>query len=511
MVWGFNPRSLADKAQLDKLKKFKIWDMLKTRAYDAPSSGDRKMYLTLMNDPQNTGLDLSNYFYLFASRLGDKSITGMVFCMDDDRKWESFIKMNPECQMEQGNGFRYFRAGSLLAGWDSKKAVLLGLREEEEEQDAAILGKIMKTTQSGSFAATSYYESFDDKDSDMWGILSVDQLTKTMQRLNGFKLASYTADAGADTPAAGMFVTFSFNFKKNQLQLQMNMKSEQKNAFSVGSVYADKGLSKKHQTCMTNAGSLGMIGMSVDMDLFIKQMSANPSAHLQLEEMLQQFGISSKELQKMLTGEISMTLTDWKKMSVTRRHMEYNEDTENYEIQEDQDETLMPVFVATLGIEDRNTLHQLIEKAGLLEDQGLYRIHTPVLELFLVEDDAGITLTDEESTARELASKKHFTKTLSEEVGKLVENNSGVFYLDLDLKDYPSSFTDQLKSKMDEEGWQKLNNIMSIFRDVRAYGKKNLSTLEVNLTDGGDNSLYRILKVLDQNLGVSPVEQQDNQ
>ena len=122
-VTTFNMQSLMDKMDFEAVKEMEFYRDMMTRAKE-----ERPEMVYLMEDPSESGIDLSKNIYTFTD-LGDEAdmVNGTIFSISDETKFVEMIKKGDrsgQLIIEEENGSQVARIGNQTAiAWNDGKAV----------------------------------------------------------------------------------------------------------------------------------------------------------------------------------------------------------------------------------------------------------------------------------------------------------------------------------------------------------------------------------------------------
>jgi len=115
---------------------------------------------------------------------------------------------------------------------------------------------------------------------------------------------------------------------------------------------------------------------------------------------------------------------------------------------------------------------------------------------YLVLKDKILFMSNDEKIAAKVQKEGSLGSITNSEVKDLAKDHPMSFYLDLDVKKYQA-----LANAYGMSGGQVMTyftNYMALFKDVTGYYKGYNSEMRINFNKGKGNSLYRLVKQMDE-------------
>ena len=112
--------------------------------------------------------------------------------------------------------------------------------------------------------------------------------------------------------------------------------------------------------------------------------------------------------------------------------------------------------------------------------------------LFIVETDNAVTLTNDDNAANELVSRKKFSYALDNDDKNLVSSNPFSIRLNLNPNDMPQGIAEKLRTN------SIAFNALNEFEKITMASDGLKSNLTVKMKDGEENSLFRLFQMIDK-------------
>lgn len=128
-VMHINGKSMSDKLPWSEVKETQ-WFKFASENVDGDS-----LATVLLNDPTQSGLDISGNGWVFLANRGKGAYSALVWDLADAAKFEDIIKKSaPEVKIQQKESTSYIAEGTMLVAWKDKKLMLLGDASEFTQQ-----------------------------------------------------------------------------------------------------------------------------------------------------------------------------------------------------------------------------------------------------------------------------------------------------------------------------------------------------------------------------------------
>lgn len=142
-VMSFNPQKLLDKADWESVKKMEFFqDALKEAKQDSDFAAQ------VMQNPQESGINLSSNVYVFSKVQGDdilNSVTGITMTLADKAKFEKMLKSGAKEGFEKKDGYTQLSNSEGVIAWNDEMAFMgmttNGKRASDEVVASVFAGK----------------------------------------------------------------------------------------------------------------------------------------------------------------------------------------------------------------------------------------------------------------------------------------------------------------------------------------------------------------------------------
>ena len=508
MVLVFNTKQLLLKAKMDQFNQTNIFKKLKT-VLEAENPEMGKFADELVKNPQLTGIKITSDVCFYASGNKDSQVSlGLLAGIKSKENFEKFVtglldltKSNEK--IEKDGDVSYISSYSSVLIWNDKSLLLLfskAFNYDEKGILAAAKSQILQG-KSNSLVANADFVSFykKQKDVDMW--LS----NKNLQNMIGANPAFRN-----QLPFMGLDANSHIHaeFKKGEIVVN----GESVMSDSLKKVLAEKPIARSFenkQLLQLLPDSTALVGsISVNMgniyELFIKKI---PELN-QVDQMLSQSSLSVQEIFNTLGGDFVLAISTIGSRVETYPTMTSSIDPNTGE-EVYRDTTMTKEFPSVNGtlcfsINNTKVIDSLMAKipqGQLQKTDNYYVIPIPTMPVYLNIGKGAVVLTTNKDVV-EKAETGGLQKNLAgTDMANKIMGNASYFYMNVNIKSYPKLqkilFDDMGSSPQKTAAF----NMWSIFDYVE--GSSNATDMSskgvVKFTSDSENSLYLILKTIDDN------------
>jgi len=498
-VGAFDLTSIVEKAGGKELNDMKMMQRLREELAkdNEPVS---KVVLGLMDDPMKTGINFLKRVYFFVDRKDDNEIVGFTCGLLSSEDFEAMMKKFPMTDTVKQNGeFKSMNfEGHALFTWNEKQLIILGSNKQ------APLGDYMKSLfdhPSPNITTANGFHDFNSSKFDMGMFMNYSSL------FDFTRMMHWPASAAVPTDFyKGMHAGAFTEFNDNSVQTKMKYYFSDSKMSENMMIMNETGISSDQAKMVTTKNVLGLFSFSINPEKVIGLFEKEALYSGIFTEIEKQVGLKKDDLKNLTNGEITLALVDVKNEVVTRQRPVFDP-TNGMTYRDVQDTTLMPVFTASMGIKDRKVFDKLMQGTGLQKQGPYYVINAPGLQIYLVDNKTGITITNDQAIADELVQKKELAD-MPEPAKSLATKNGCAFYFDLNLQHYPQQVSDMMHTMMGPDGYPAFQKTMALFEDVEAAADRNSALFDLKLVNGTGNSLHRIVDAIDKNVYTYIAEQE---
>jgi hypothetical protein len=264
------------------------------------------------------------------------------------------------------------------------------------------------------------------------------------------------------------------------------------------------GLTEKTLSVVCQDQLLAMVGLNFDIDKLISLIGNvsgdDTEMRRGIEEMAGEMGLTSKQLIKAIGSELSIALLGFE--TGTKQSYDYamNYETGTYEFMPVTKTISIPVMTMSLEVNNKPIFEKIMAKsqAQILAD-GTRKMPLPMFDssyLYMVLKDKVMFMTNNEKMAAKVQKEGRLGSISDNKVNDMAKDNPMSFYLDLDVKKY--SILATAFGLSGEQAMTYFTDYMAMFKDMTGYYKGVESELRINFKKGNGNSLFRLVKQMDE-------------
>ena len=502
LVVAFDLKQLADKADYNgKLKDSKLFKKLmdKSKKMTQPK-GIELLMSEVVKHPLDNGLNIFSDLYLFMQSKGQDNTTGIVVDVKNAGDFTKFVKgiKGLEKNVQEKKGYTLFTDDNDLIAWNENGLLMLykpnyygeGLTDELNK----MFDVLMVQEQKKSMADNKDLKSALDNKQDISFFMDYGGLLNSM------------GDATKGSPLLGqlmenykgIYITGGMSFENDRIVMSSKANGDEK-AIEKINYLQKKGLSDKALQYITNDKVYSTMSVNLDIPKIISLISADKDVKQNMEQTAQGFGMTMKELETVFSGEIVLSMIDVIEMEMKKMDYQMNEATGEFDMIEVVSKQPMPVLGLNIGVNSRENFEKMIKTMPFPVVDGMRKFPIPYLgvNIFIVENEFGLSLTNDSTTAAGIVTNKKMMKKPTDEIAGLITAKPTAAYFNMSLPAYPASVTSFFKQSMGDKGFSAFSGYLSIFDNMKGSGDIKGADFEVNLKKGEGNSLYRLLKQCD--------------
>ena len=393
IVFSADFKSLASKMNFTKLKNLSFFNKMKELSQTAGEKG--KFASKYADDPFATGVSFLKDAYCFAYSNNGSPCGGAVFGISAKNKFDEFMKQVPDLKNPVVINAKYnyvFLEREIMLIWNDEVGILLAGINEDKKDDGI---KLIQKDEKNSIVSLEAFRNYQKKSADIGMFINFNEL-KSFYGPYGNVLTG-------EINFKDTYADIMLNFEKNQIVVASEM-SAPEDVLAKNNTMNSSGISNEMQSLLTNKKPLFLMSMSFNMKKIVELINKQSMYNDLIKSMSENLNISKTDIEGFLGGEFSFSLSDitTKKVNVT----EYNYETdEEYETEKDVE---VPSMVLSLSVKNNNLTSKLLTQMQAKNENGYWVFPIPSetfgSNLFIVETDNAVTLTNDDNAANELVS-----------------------------------------------------------------------------------------------------------
>lgn len=293
-VVSFDLESLLKKANMEEVKQMEFY---KDAVADAAREGG-EVAAKVLENPENSGIDLSEKMYFFADIKDKKEgLVGFVFQIADAKKLENLV-LEGEGEIEKIKGLNYFKgADGFTVAW-KEQVGFMGTALNEKALQTAVLNVFNKKSSIGNNSKAAEALS---KSGDITYYFSTEILTKIFENELTMSELFVGPNYFKDNHLWG-----STSFEKGKIEstssasLSKELNADLKMIFADGSETDFSRFIPKEKLMMSMTGKLNMRG--------INQLLKDKSLNGLLNRNLNKFGLSADDIAEAIDGDMVLAV-----------------------------------------------------------------------------------------------------------------------------------------------------------------------------------------------------------
>jgi len=504
MVGVIDIMSLYEKGKLSELTEMKLFNKGKKEI----RSENRKLSRILdnvMEDPKSMGIDLrKDVFIFYINEAKDEQFMGISIDLFSRDNFTEFIddvlsKIDAKFDIEEERNYSYTIVDKAFGiGWDDEKALFLiptgyrsGKNLDIEIEDLFTLKEREQITSEANF--TDFYSN--KKDLNFWFS------SNFLENINDFK----QIQRELDFDITDMYIAAHLNFEEDAISLKTHLtpNKEVKKLLQQNKIW-----DTDFNTALLNyfpKQYFAVAGASLNPEAYYNFIK-DEEAFIKIEEEIKdETGIDIQDLIESLNGSAVFSFSDVKEFEYTYEKRVYNEYDYSYKYEETIASKNLPVMGFAIDLKDNNELKKLIAE---IPDEELTK-HKHYYEMkierrypiYFAFDDSSLYITNDIKGIKSFKDGEYDGETLRETAVKsALKSNSLYGFMYLDLDKYPKKMRKDMTNYYSAKE-KKLQNVWNDFAESISYKQTDDMTYEIvfKTKETGDNSLYTIIKTIDEN------------
>lgn len=507
-VMRFDAKSIAEKIYANgDIKQTKLYKELEKKSAD--SDAESKVIAQILRDPSSLGINVFSdvYFYMY----NNQSVNYNAFVLDikdlDDFNRTVLKFPSAKDKMVKGKEFNYLKLNSRsIMAWNNTGLLILNKEyswfydESPNESIEKVVKGFMTMSKEASIKSDKDFMAYIDNKDDISMYLSYEKFNRMLQVKN-FREDDETANALK--MLNGVAIGIGLEFEDDAIVGKSKVLGDLK-AYEKFNYMGRSGLSEKALSVICQDKLLALIGLNFDLDKLISVIGNVSGDEKEIrrgiEEMAGGIGLTSKQLISAIGSELSIALLGFETHTIQSQDFSMNYETGEYEFMPVTKTTSLPVMTMSIEVKNNPVFEKILSQipSQVLADGSrkmpLYLFDSAYV--YMVLKDKILFLSNDEKMAAKVQKEGSLGSISNNEVRDLAKDHPMSFYLDLDVKKYQT-----LASAYGLSGGQAMTyftNYMSLFKDLTGYYKGYNSEMRINFNKGKGNSLYRLVKQIDE-------------
>lgn len=486
MVMSIDLKSLSGKIDKEKVKDLKWYKELTSGGMSKDETG--KIILEALEKPEISGINFLSNPYLAIVSKDSKSFNGptgiLSIKLEDGKSFQEFIerfKYDKKPNIEGVDNALLFN-NELLVAYNSDYAVFILNEGENAEKRAKDLFSLKE-----NITDIPSFSDFQSLTKDFGLFVNYSQLEDMMRE----SMSNMPIDISDMYKDMNMTMAMALNFEMDKISVKMNTAYlDDKTKEKYKDLYKE-GLSEEHLKCVTDKNIFAYLGIAFNSGKIVEMISQVPMVKAGMDEFKTQMGMTDADLKEILGGEISVGMVDVKEVQRIRE----NYDFMTMEPYMDTVNELMPIFTGTVSTSNRASVEKLISKLPLMKlSNSLWKMPMPEFDVYMALSNKQIFFVNDSLLAVKFSKDQKLSAEVPEKIKSLASSNSSSFYFNMNLKDYPECLSNKLKENGDKF-FDQFRKVTGNFKDIVVKSNIDESSMEVNFTEGKENTLMRLLSI----------------
>lgn len=509
-VMRFDVKSLAEKiSENGEIKKTKIYKKMEKESLSKSNDPTSKVIAQILKNPTSTGVNVFSDAYYYMYNTKNVTYNALVLDMKDIEDFNKTVLKFPEAKtsMKRGKEYNYLKINSRsILAWNTSGVLWLNkdynwfYDESPNETIEKTIKGFMKMKKKSSIMSDEDFMEYDKNDDDIALYVSYDKVF----RLTGLEDAKDESIESIKKMMKGVKLGLSLNFETDVVLTKMKIFGDTKE-FDKRNYMGNSGLTEKTMSAICSDKLLGLISLNIDFEKLVSfacEMSGEEtSLRREIEDMAGQFGLTSKQLIGAFGKEVSMALIDFESHTYNSMDYNWNDITMTYEMMPVIKTNVLPIMTLAFSVNDKKVMSQLLSNSHSVSlPDGRQKINLPFydsLAVYVVLKDHLMFMSNSDELSLKMQKEGKIGELSNAELKNLVKENPSNLYLDLDVKKY-SALTNNIAGNSGKQFLTYFENYMAMFKDITYTGKGHDFEQRINLKKGTGNSLYRLVKQMDE-------------
>ena len=473
-VANVNLGTLWSKGGLSNFESLKTYSMFRDEIESIPSEKYKNLIYSLMRDPSTSGINTDKDILAFASREGDALMIGVTASIKNKGDFNEFMASLQDVtgfKPKSGKGFDYIKLDKevLLTYNDQNIALVVATDRKGRDLMEKYAASLFSMDNSGSILSNSNFNEYWNNHKEIGFYVALDNLfgdekiaasathemKREMRRNAGISEEDF--DKAFDMlKKASCYYTLAF--ENGSIDMQCKVLGAPSDLDAMGD-----GISTTLMRFMPE-NTLAAASISLNLSKLVNKLEENVEVSRALDERIEGSPYTVRDIVNTFGGNV---VASFYGMSYDGK----------------------PLFAVAADLNDRSLVSNLVSAISIDSYRNVYLINNDI-PLYLYFDDNTVALTDDAG-----AAERYTTGGYSDGLGNIADNaqKGNYIYLDLKLRDYPSTLLDRIGYRYNPG----LDQILSLFDNIEIIANKdNSASIRINFTDNR-NSLDAMVRTLD--------------
>lgn len=470
-VLKINISELASKADL--------LNLLQEPAFKSKSASGKNSLNQLLSNPFAAGIDPLENVYGFLSKEDECTIAAIVFKVRDKNDLSSFVSELGFSQTPEEESGIYYSEIDQHRGiaWNEESGIMLSVSDGDKRIFAA---KFLNQKTEESILSNNSYKLFSEKVFDIGLYLDNKRLSQMSGAGNSLSSFGFTDGHGE----------LAINFEKDKISTRYTNFPETKQA---NDILKKNGFAAKHFEALAPQSPLVCFGISTDINSLFSSIEKDALLKNNLADLESNIELPEAELKELFNGDLSIAFTDFKDISTydPRIKAQVVDMVKQYGSSVREELALaVPMAYVSIGVTDVEKTNLLLQNSGMQKMGEFYAVPGLNFITYAVAKNEKLFITNDYYAAEAFSKNGNFPTQLPESIST---TNPLLCWADLDQKHFPVALTQAMKENYNTQTLEFFLTALKPFKSLKMESSENGSQLDIFLTSGNGNSLYRLL------------------
>lgn len=509
-VVRFDVKSLVDKiSENGEIKKTKIYKKMEKESINNSNDPTSKVIAQILRNPTSTGINVFSDAYYYMYNTKNVTYNALVLDIKDIEDFNKTVLKFPQAKTElkKGKEFNYIKLSNRsIVAWNTSGLLWLNKEyswfydESPNETIEKTIKGFMRMKKESSIMGDKDFMAYDENDEDIALYMSYDKVF----RLTNLQDERDESIENVKKMMKGVKLGVSLSFEQDAIVSNMKIFGDTKEYDKMNYI-GSSGLSEKTMNAICADKLLGLLSMNIDFDKLVafagELTGEERSFRREIEQTAGEFGLTSKQLIGAFGKEISLALLDFESRTYNSMDYGWNDVTLTYELMPVTKTDVVPVMTLAVSINDKKIISEILNRNQfVLLPDGRQKLNLPIYDsiaLYVVMKDKLMFISNSDELSSKMQKDGQLGKIPNTEIAKNVKDNPVNLYLSLDAKKY-TALTSSLAGNSGRQFLSYFESYMAMFKDITYTGKGHEYEQRINLKKGTGNSLYRLVKQMDE-------------
>ncbi len=474
--------SLTSKADMQKLQGMEFFKdfVAKIKTEGQKQEGDK--WAEVLKSPLSSGINLLSDIYFFTVRYGGKNVMAVDIDIRDENRFMDFLKkvMPDSLKVSTGKNFKAIYNTSWGMAWNSHGLLIASMEYQGDSLLSKFFEDCFNRPRQQSIMNNKFFREFEASKKDI----------SLFVNMGEYYRYNYPAEIATMTAPVSKWLEETYfivntTFENNRVHTTWDMKNSNGETDKINYL-KDKGLPSDILGMITLKETYILLSASISPKKILSLMDEIAFLKNGKEEFAMQNGLTPKDLETIFDGDIVFSLNDFLPAQSPANAGEPNPYyTEN----------VFPhaCFSVNFSSGNKAAVKKLLTDKMMLRTDNIYTVSLDKnYTLYLAENKTGFTFTDDSLLAKSVSANK-LSNVLKKDLSENMCNYPACSYIDLNFSEYPLPLRNYVSKMTGESFYNRFMTYTRILKDIRAYGKFSNGEINLDLTDGPGNSLYRLI------------------